>query len=198
MKDFRFLIFDFRFDALIWLRTGKSPRSRTSRRAVTDSPRVSSQRSKIEKRKSKISPAGLTLFEVLLSLAIFVMAMAAVGQLVSNGMRGAVRARLETQAVLRCESKLAEVLAGIEPLQPMNGASFPDDPSWVWSLAIQTGPTEDLLDVEILVEHPGSTGAGQVSFGLRRLVRDPDAVTSTTSSSTSSSSTSSTTGGTGS
>jgi general secretion pathway protein I len=142
---------------------------------------------------------GLTLFEVLLSLAIFVMAMAAIGQLVSNGMRGAVRARLETQAVLRCESKLAEVLAGIEPMQAVNNVTFADDPGWNWSLAIAAGPTEDLLDLEVLVQHPASTGAGQMSFALRRLVRDPEASSTTSSSTDSTQSTnSSTTGGTGS
>jgi general secretion pathway protein I len=149
---------------------------------------------------SRITRRGLTLFEVLLSLAIFVMAMSAVGQLVSNGMRGAVRGRLETQAVLRCESKLAEVIAGIEPLQAVNNIQFPDDPTWNWSLSLAAGPTEDLLDVEVVVLHSGSNGVGLVSFGLRRLVRDPDAVTtsSSTTSSTTSSSTSGTTGGTGS
>jgi type II secretion system protein I len=141
---------------------------------------------------------GLTLFEVLLSLAIFVMAMAAIGQLVSNGMRGAVRARLETQAVLRCESKLAEVLAGIEPLQAVSSTTFPDDPNWNWSLSIAAGPTEDLLDLEVLVEHPASTGAGQVSFALRRLMRDPEATSTTSSSSSTQSTSTSTTGGTGS
>jgi general secretion pathway protein I len=144
-------------------------------------------------RKTTVVRAGLTLFEVLLSLAIFVMSMSAVGQLVSNGMRGAVRGRLETQAVLRCESKLAEVISGIEPLQPVNNISFPDDPTWSWSLGIAAGPTEDLLDLEVAVLHSGSNGAGLVSFALRRLVRDPDAVTTSSSSSDSSS----TTGGTG-
>src|SRR5438309_8426471 len=42
--------------------------------------------------------------------------MAAIGQLITNGVRGAVFARLETQAVIRAESKMAEMLAGVTPL----------------------------------------------------------------------------------
>ena len=197
--DFRFSIFDFRFAVPVRRPEGSPPYRARSLHSNSDSSCLSSQKSKIENRKSKIHPTGLTLFEVLLSLAIFVMALAAIGQLVSNGMRGAVRARLETQAVLRCESKLAEVLAGIEPLQLMNNVAFADDPSWTWSLMIAAGPTEDLLDLELLVQHPASSGAGQVSFALRRLMRDPEAMSTTSSSTDSSQSTSSsTTGGTGS
>ncbi|MDB5339359.1 MAG: hypothetical protein JWN70_4978, partial [Planctomycetaceae bacterium] len=52
---------------------------------------------------------GLTLFEVLIALVIFVGAMAAIGQLVANGVRAALQARFQTQAAMMCEAKLAEV-----------------------------------------------------------------------------------------
>ena len=89
---------------------------------------------------------GMTLYEVVLSLAIFVGALTALGPLASTGTRAAVSARLETQAVLRCESKLAEVLAGIEPLQAVSDAAFADEaPGWSWGLTVSSGPREDLL-----------------------------------------------------
>ena len=116
---------------------------------------------------------GLTLFEVLLSLAIFVGSMAALGQLIANGVRGAVQARLQTQAVLRCESKMAELVAGAQAFQAVAGASFLDDPSWSWSVTLGSGPHVDLYAVEVTVSHTGTNGLGDVSFSLQRLLRDP-------------------------
>jgi general secretion pathway protein I len=116
---------------------------------------------------------GLSLFEVVISLAIFMTAMAAIGQLITNGVRGAVYARLETQAVIRCESKLAEMLAGVTPLRATSGSTFPDDASWSWSVAIAPAQHESLYAVEVTVAHASGSSIGKVSYSLRRLVRDP-------------------------
>jgi prepilin-type N-terminal cleavage/methylation domain-containing protein len=116
---------------------------------------------------------GLTLLEVLISLLIFVGAMAAIGQLISNGVRGAVQSRLETQAILRCESKVAEVVAGVIPLQPTGAVPFPDNPSWTWSLQMQPGPHPDLLLFQVTVEHAAGSNVGRTTFRLTRLLRNP-------------------------
>ena len=86
------------------------------------------------------SRSGLTLLEVLIALSIFVAAFAAISQLFTLGSRAAIQASLETQAVLRCESKLAEVVAGIESLEAADGTAYEDDPRWVWSLAVDAPP----------------------------------------------------------
>jgi Tfp pilus assembly protein PilV len=117
---------------------------------------------------------GLSLFEVIVALAIFMGSIAAIGQLVSTGVRGAVQARLQSQAVIRCESKMAEIVSGYLPLR--SGATnvpFPDDSSWNWSVAISSGPHDGLYVVEVTVTHPSGTLAGNQSYALRRLVRDP-------------------------
>ena len=118
-------------------------------------------------------PRGLTLFEVVVSLAIFVGSMAAIGQLIHSGMRGAVEARLQSQGVIYCESLLAEAVAGIIPLQQVQNASFPGDAAWKWSMGIAPGPHQYLYVVELTVSHPASNVAGEMSVSLRRLVRDP-------------------------
>ena len=145
--------------------------------------------------------SGLSLFEVIIALTIFACSMAAIGQLISTGVRGALRSRLETQAIMRCESKLAELVAGITPLQHASGVAFPDDHSWNWSVDVSAGQYPSLSVVEVTAAHPSTTKAGNVSYTLRRLVRDPQlemlayekqlAAQSTQNSSTSSSSTSS-------
>lgn len=115
---------------------------------------------------------GLTLVEVMLSLAIFVGSMAALGQLIANGVRGAVQARLQTQAILRCESTLAEVVAGVRPFQSSSGL-FLDDPTWSWTVSIVSGPHIELFIVQATASHAASNNVGNVSYSLQRLVRDP-------------------------
>ena len=63
------------------------------------------------------SRRAFSLLEVLLALGIFLTAFVALSQLSSNGMNAAVEARLTTNAILRCESKLAELVAAVEPLE---------------------------------------------------------------------------------
>jgi general secretion pathway protein I len=126
----------------------------------------------------------MTLLEVLLSLSILLLSFAAIGQLYANGVRGALRARLQSEAILRCEAKLAEVVAGAEAFQPVSKVPFPDDANWTWSLALTPAEQDLLYDAELTVEKAG-TGLSGASFALKRLIREPE-VYSTESSSTSS------------
>ena len=115
---------------------------------------------------------GLTLFEVLLALVIFIGAMAAIGQLVSNGVRAALQARFQTQAAMMCEAKLGEVVAGIVPMTASQ-ATYPDDPNWSWSLALAAAPVPGLMRVEVTVQREGSNSRGRTVFSMARYVRDP-------------------------
>lgn len=117
--------------------------------------------------------AGISLFEVVLSLSIFLGAVVALSQLTNNGMNTAVAARLQTQAVLRCESKLAELVAGIEPLEDVTDQPFDDDENWMWSLATTTGPHADLLNVTVSARYDGGNQRATAGYSLSRLMRDP-------------------------
>jgi len=135
--------------------------------------------------------SGMTLYEVVLSLAIFAGALAALGPLANTGSKAAVRARLETQAVLRSESKLAEVLAGIEPLQDVVGGTFEDEAvGWTWNLAVNPGPRDDLLFLEVSAVHTTAGGSQDASHTIFRMFRDPGFVADTGSDSDSTGSTS--------
>jgi len=122
---------------------------------------------------TRSAPRGLTLLEVVIALAIFVGSMAAIGQLVATGVQSALRSRLQTQAVFRCESKLAEVIAGITPLQSSGETAYPDDSAWTWSVALQPGPYDGLYLVDVTTSHHLAGGGATTSFSLQRLVRDP-------------------------
>ena len=119
---------------------------------------------------------GITLFEVLLSLVIFATAMSVLGQLAANGVRAALHSQLRTQAALRCQSKLAEVTTGIEPLAPVMDAPFPDDPGWSWSLRISASPQPALLVLEVSVSYKGGHSNRSVTMTMGRLLYKPRTV----------------------
>lgn len=116
---------------------------------------------------------GLTLLEVLLSLGLFLGALAALSQLWYGGVRASVQSRLATQAILRCESKMNEVVAGAVSLVSTADTPFEDDPEWTWNMQVTPGPHSDTLLVVVNVSHPGRGGLSSSGFQLTRLIRDP-------------------------
>lgn len=116
---------------------------------------------------------GLTLFEVLLALAIFLVSLAALAHLIASGTRAAVQGRLQTEAIIRCKSKMAEVVAGAEAMETLSRVAFTDDPKWIWNLSVEQGPWPDLRTVQVTVSHIGTNPLGNTSYTLRRYVRDP-------------------------
>ena len=116
---------------------------------------------------------GLTLFELLLALAIFLMSLAALAHLINAGSRAAIQGRLQTQAILRCESKLAEVLAGIEPMESTADEPFPDDADWRWTLQVEPGPGPSLLELKLAVSHKGNSALATTTYQLQRYARHP-------------------------
>lgn len=122
---------------------------------------------------SRNARSGLSLLEVVLSITIFVGAVTALSQLTTNGMSAAVKGRLDTQAILRCESKLAEVSAAIEPLEDISDQSFQDDENWTWSLSTSGGPHADVLFVTVTVTYNGQSDLSSTSVSLSKLIRDP-------------------------
>jgi general secretion pathway protein I len=125
------------------------------------------------RRKIAASPHnGLTLFELLLALAIFLTSLAALAQLLASGSRAAAQSQLQTEAILRCESKLGELVSGIEAIKAVSNQPFDDDPSWSWRVTVTDGPWPSLQLVELQVSHAGQSSLGNSSYTLRRYVRD--------------------------
>lgn len=122
-------------------------------------------------RGRRRSRGGLTIYEVFLALALMLGALAVLSQHVAVGTRAGVRGRLQTQAAMLAETKLAEVLAGAEPMAATSGAL--PEAGWSWSLEVAAGPQEDLLDLTVKVTHSNTAGENDASFMLKRLVRDP-------------------------
>ena len=128
----------------------------------------------VRRRRLARSPrAGLTLFELLLALAIFLTALAALAQLLDSGARAAAQSQLQTEAIIRCESKLGELVSGITPIKPVSNQVFDDDPNWSCRLTVADGAWPNLQLVEFRVSHAGQSSLGNTSYTLRRYVRDP-------------------------
>jgi type II secretion system protein I len=126
---------------------------------------------------------GITLYEVVVALVIFAGSMAAISEAVSTGMRAAVQSRLQSQAILLCESKMGEVLAGVVPPQSLAESAFtePQLEGWKWGLSVKPGPHTGLLLVDVDVAYRLAGNSVDASFSLERLVRDQSAfATSTT------------------
>jgi len=125
------------------------------------------------------SRRGLSLLEVLISLAIFLAALAAISQIATQGMRVASEVQWESSAVLRAEGQMNSVIAGVLPMQAASG-TFEDDAKWQWTLAVASdGLHPDLVRLDMQVSHLDTAGRPTYSFTLARYVRNPDVFLST-------------------
>ena len=118
---------------------------------------------------------GLSLLEVLLSVAIFLGALTAIMQLLNSGQQSEVAARLKTEAALRCEAKMAEIVSGIEEAVSSEDQKFPDDEigNWHWSAEVGNGDVTSLLRITVTVEHLPDGKNPNAAFTLTRYMRDP-------------------------
>ena len=121
-------------------------------------------------------PRGISLFEVVLSLVILVSTLAAIGQLISGGGRGAVRSRLLTQGVFLAESVMSEMISGASPLASQTGVPVPNEPRWTFDVTIESEAQADLYLVTVRMQHQANSSMGDVKYELTRLVRDPGGV----------------------
>ncbi|MGC3967658.1 MAG: type II secretion system minor pseudopilin GspI [Pirellulales bacterium] len=126
-------------------------------------------------RRGRLSRRGFTLLEVLLALAILVGSLATLGELVRMGLQNAHRAAASTTAQLLCESKLAEITAGIMP--PSSTSAAPLDAEGLWQYAVAVEPTIDasLLVVRVTVAENLPSQQSPVEYSLVRWMVDPEA-----------------------
>ena len=104
---------------------------------------------------------GFSLLEVILALAILCGSLAVLGEAIRRGMRNAEIARDRTEAQLLCQSKLAEITAGITPADPVQSVPFEygqGDGRTAWLYSINLADTEeeglDLVCVTVMQDVP--------------------------------------------
>jgi hypothetical protein len=121
---------------------------------------------------------ALTLMEVLVSLAIFLLSLAALTRLVTFAGERALEAQYRSQATMYCLSQLAEVEAGSIALGSQGESPLGDDSDYEWSMDASQGQVAGLWNVTVTVVHK-NPGGSPVKVSLSKLVLDPSVVGST-------------------
>jgi type II secretory pathway pseudopilin PulG len=123
---------------------------------------------------------GLTLVEVVFSLAIFLFSLTAVSQLLSLSGANVMDASARSRSALLCQSKMAEVLAGVESVEgsgggyaPFNTGDGSSNEGFEWRMS--STPDDSLpglyhVQVYVRKEVPGR---GYVEVSLGQMVVDP-------------------------
>jgi len=116
----------------------------------------------------------MTLLEVVLSLAIFLFSITAISQLLSLSTQAVVEGNQRSQAGMMCQSKLAEVLAGVLPFSGTGYAPFEEDADWEWMMDCTQDTANPLSatglwDVEI---HVRKTDRPSTEVSLRQMIFD--------------------------
>lgn len=145
-------------------------------------------RAQVTRRCGSVRRTGLSLLEVMLSLAILGGALAVVGELTRLGSRSAEIARDQTIAQRLCENKLAEIASGLVIPTAMTMApveELADQNDWLYTIEIQQLPQTGLIGVWVTVQQNPDTINRPVSFTLVRWMIDPQSSTTTSEQSTS-------------
>ena len=125
---------------------------------------------------------AFSLLEVILALAILAGSLAVLGGAARLGMRNAESARDLTKAQLLCESKLAEITAGITPPDPVHGVAFVQtadtvvgqgETIWLYSIDRQHTDQEGLDVVRVTVTQKLPPNQRALTFWLDRWIPDP-------------------------
>ena len=120
--------------------------------------------------------SGLTLLEVLLAIAIFGMALVAIGELIRIGGVNAAAARDLTEAQRHSSNVMSEVSAGIIPPDATTDTPIQGYEGWLYS--IESEPLEEqegMLRVTVKVSQDPSQNSKPLTFTLVRWMTDPAA-----------------------
>ncbi len=118
--------------------------------------------------------SGLTLIEVLVALAIFLLSYVAIIRLISLGEDQALEIRWQSEGTRLAQSKMAEVVAGVIPLLSQSDQPFDNTGSsaWNWSMSCEQETIPNLWQAEVTVSRDRPDGS-LFEVTLSRLVIDP-------------------------
>jgi general secretion pathway protein I len=115
---------------------------------------------------------GLSLLEVLVALAIFLISLTAVSQLVEYGSNRARDVQWLGQSASLAQSRMAEVIAGSLPLTSQPDTSCEEAPDWNCSIDAEAGAAPGLFQVRIVISRQRLDGS-RFETVLNQMVLDP-------------------------
>jgi len=130
-------------------------------------------------RTVSIRRSGISLLEVIVATAIFLMALVGLRQLVSVAGEQALEVEMRSQATRMCQSKMAELQSGILPLSSASD-TFDEDPDYTWSLDVQPGTVSNLWVATMKVTRQRSDSPDNpLEVSLTQMLLDPSVAGST-------------------
>ena len=128
--------------------------------------------------RRSVRPA-ITLLEVVVALAIFLLAMTVFSQMLIRNGEVTRDIQRQNMATRLCQSKLAEVVAGVVPLSSQGDAPFDEEPDYTWSLDAENGSVTGLWNVTVTVTRQQTGGGNPIQATLTEMVLDPTIIGST-------------------
>lgn len=122
---------------------------------------------------------GLTILEVLVAVAIFLMAVVVIGQLLQMAGERAMEVRFQSEAAQLCQSKLAELSAGAIPFESQGDTPLEEDESWLCSVEAEQGNVVGVWKVRVSMARTRPDGARAEYCSVSQLILDPAARGST-------------------
>jgi hypothetical protein len=117
---------------------------------------------------------GLSLLEVILSVAILGGSMAVIGNLYHLGYRSGLKSQLLNDANMIAGSTMAELVVGAIPLESTGDAEVLGNPGWFYSVDIQESMQAGLFLATVVVRRGDEESAIPASISIVRLIPDPD------------------------
>jgi Tfp pilus assembly protein PilV len=117
---------------------------------------------------------GLSLLEVILSVAILGGSMAVIGNLYHLGYRSGLKAQLLNDANMIAGATMAELVVGAIALESTGDSEVPTSPQWFYSVDIQDSMQPGLFLATVTVRRGVEESALPASISIVRLIPDPE------------------------
>ena len=100
--------------------------------------------------------------------------MVMIGNLYHLGYRSALQARLRSDANILVDAKIAELAAGVLPLESTGNAEILESPGWTYSVEIQPSLQLGLFLATVTVEKTSDSGVSPITLSIVRFIPDPE------------------------
>lgn len=117
---------------------------------------------------------GLSLLEVILSIAILGGSMVMIGNLYHLGYRSALQTQIRNDANIHASAAMAELVAGVIPIESTGDTEISGSPGWYYSVDIQSSLQPGLFMATVIVRRGDAVGSVPTAVSLVRFIPDPD------------------------
>ena len=117
---------------------------------------------------------GLSLLEVILSIAILGSSMVVIGHLYNLGFRAARQAQFRGEANLLVDSIMAELAAGVLPAESTGSATIEHAPNWEYAIEIEDSLQPGLFLAQVIVKRVPESDIMPGGLAIVRFIPDPD------------------------